>query len=139
MLRLTGCLMLLGWPISAAAAEEPLKRPAPLADGQLLQTAGGLLLVLVLIVGLAWAVRRFGRLPSAAKGQLEILGGLSLGARERVVLLKVEDARLLVGVAPGRVQALHVLAGAAASPARDPESADKPFENQLARAIRSES
>jgi flagellar protein FliO/FliZ len=32
-----------------------------------------------------------------------------LGTRERAVLLQVGDQQLVVGVAPGRVQTLHVL------------------------------
>ncbi len=133
--RMTALLFLLvHGPVGSAAAEAPLKAPAPLSSGQLLQTVGGLLLVLLLIAGLAWAVRRFGRLPSGAKGQLEILGGISLGARERVVLLKVEDTRLLIGVAPGRVQALHILSGAGSAVAEG-----APFSNQLARALQGES
>jgi flagellar protein FliO/FliZ len=125
-----------GPPVAAgtlphAVAQAAPQAPAPLSNGQLIQTAGGLLLVLVLIIGLAWAVRRFGRLPSGAKGQLEILGGLSLGARERVVLLKVADTRLLIGVAPGRVQTLHVLSGAESS-----VTESDPFANQLSHALK---
>lgn len=116
--------------LTQAVAQAVPQSPAPLSNGQLIQTAGGLFLVLVLIVGLAWVVRRFGRLPSGAKGQLEILGGLSLGARERVVLLKVADTRLLVGVAPGRVQTLHILSGAESAVT---EAA--PFANQLSKAL----
>jgi len=32
-----------------------------------------------------------------------------MGTRERVVLLQVGETQLLLGVAPGRVQTLHVL------------------------------
>jgi flagellar protein FliO/FliZ len=117
--------------LAQAITQAAPQAPAPLSNGQLIQTAGGLLLVLVLIIGLAWAIRRFGRLPSGAKGQLEILGGLSLGARERVVLLKVADTRLLIGVAPGRVQTLHILSGAESAVT---ESA--PFANQLSHALK---
>ncbi|WP_428603154.1 flagellar biosynthetic protein FliO [Sedimenticola sp.] len=83
--------------------------PSPLAGGVLLETAGGLLLILVLIFALGWLLRRFGRLPLASKGEIAVLSGVSLGPRERAVLLRVGDTRLLVGVAPGRVQTLHVL------------------------------
>ena len=69
----------------------------------------GLLLILALIVALGWLVRRYGKLPSAGKGIVTVLGGVSLGPRERAVVLQVGEARLLVGVAPGRVQTLHVL------------------------------
>ena len=87
----------------------PAVAVSPLAGGALLETVLGLLLVLALILGLAWAIRRFGKLPLAGKGMISILGGVSLGPRERAVLLQVGETRLLVGVAPGRVETLYVL------------------------------
>lgn len=87
---------------------------SPLTGGALLETTVGLLLVLALILGLGWVVRRYGKLPLAGKGLVSILGGVSLGPRERAVLLQVGETRLLVGVAPGRVQTLHVLQQGAA-------------------------
>jgi flagellar protein FliO/FliZ len=68
-----------------------------------------MLLVLGLIVAIAWVLKRSARFQTAAGGGLRILGGLSMGTRERVVLLQVGETQLLVGVAPGRVQTLHVL------------------------------
>ena len=81
----------------------------PLATSSLWQLTLGMLLVLGLIMGIAWVLKRTGRFQLAAGGGLRILGGLSMGARERVVLLQVGETQLLVGVAPGRVQTLHVL------------------------------
>jgi len=69
----------------------------------------GLFVVLGVIVAMAWALRRMGRLPGAASGALRVVGGLSVGQRERVVLIQAGEKQLLVGVAPGRVQTLHVL------------------------------
>jgi flagellar protein FliO/FliZ len=45
------------------------------------------------------------------KNQLAILGGLSLGVRERLVLIKVGDQQLLLGITPGRMEKLLVLEG----------------------------
>jgi flagellar protein FliO/FliZ len=81
----------------------------PMVMTSLWQLTLGLLLVLGLIIAIAWVLKRSGRLQMAAGGGLRILGGLSMGTRERVVLLQVGDTQLLVGVAPGRVQTLHVL------------------------------
>ena len=81
----------------------------PLATTSLVQLMAGLILVLALIGVSAWLLRRFNRFQSAAGGQMKILGGLSMGTRERVVLLQVGKQQLLLGVAPGRVQTLHVL------------------------------
>lgn len=82
----------------------------PMAASSLAQLLLGLLLVLALIGVSAWLLRRFNRYQSAAGRDLRILGGLSMGTRERVVLIQVGKQQLLLGVAPGRVQTLHVLA-----------------------------
>jgi flagellar protein FliO/FliZ len=78
-----------------------------LADG-LSQTILGLVAVLALIALLAWAARRLSGRLQGRGGALELLGGLSLGARERLILVRVDGIRFLVGVAPGSVRALHV-------------------------------
>lgn len=116
------------WMLSVVAlvppvvlAAEPGKLTAvqaPLLDGgTLLQTLFGLALVLGLILGLGWLLKRMGRVPGAGKGDIRIVGGVALGTREKAVLLEVGDTRLLVGVAPGRVQTLHVLDGGKRLPA----------------------
>lgn len=106
------------FPRMVFAVEKPLIQTTPslshgvspgVSSGNLMQVTLGLLLILALIAGIAWLLRRYGRLQSAASGSLRIIGGLSLGPRERVVLLQAGDTQLLVGVAPGRVQMLHVL------------------------------
>jgi flagellar protein FliO/FliZ len=79
--------------------------PAP----QVVEAVAGLVLVLALIVGLAWAVRRFMHLPAAGKGLIRVLGGVALGSRERAVVVAVGSTRLLLGVAPGQVRMLHIL------------------------------
>lgn len=96
------------------AAEEALPRTQaagadPLAMGNLVQLTLGLLAVLLLLGGLAWLLRRSGRFNTGMHGALQVLGGVSMGTRERVVLLQVGKQQLLVGVAPGRIQTLYVL------------------------------
>lgn len=95
--------LLLALPSPALAAADPA------LGGSLLQVLLGLVAVLVMIGGGAWLLRRMGPLQAGASGALRILGGLSMGARERVVLIQVGKTQLLLGVAPGRVQTLHVL------------------------------
>ena len=81
----------------------------PMAMTSLWQLTLGMLLVLGLILAIAWLLKRSGRFQAGAGGGLRILGGLSMGSRERVVLIQAGETQLLVGVAPGRVQTLHVL------------------------------
>ena len=96
------------------AAEEAVLRGQsagadPLAMANLVQLTLGMLAVLLLLGGLTWLLRRSGRFTSGVHGALQILGGVSMGARERIVLLQVGKQQLLVGVSPGRIQTLHVL------------------------------
>ena len=101
----------------------------------LLQLTLGMLLVLGLIVIIAWLLKRTGRFQMAAGGGLRILGGLSMGARERVVLMQVGETQLLLGVAPGRVQTLHVLD----EPLESQPAASMPgFADQLGRLLNKE-
>ena len=74
----------------------------------LLQTTLGLALVLALIFGATWAMRRLS--PSARQGTLiKVVASQTLGPRERVVMVEVGDQWLLLGVAPGAVRALQTL------------------------------
>lgn len=109
-------LLYTGLSVCSALANADDSTPAtaphvqdPLAMTSLWQLTLGMIAVLGLIMGLAWLLKRSGRFQVAAGGGLRVLGGLSMGARERVVLLQVGETQLLLGVAPGRVQTLHVL------------------------------
>jgi len=114
-LLLVHCAVLAaGEEAASAAAATPAKQagthaPDPLAMTSLWQLTLGMLLVLGLILAMAWLLKRSGRFQTGAGGGLRILGGLSMGSRERVVLIQAGDTQLLLGVAPGRVQTLHVL------------------------------
>ncbi len=93
-----------------AAALSPDSGTAPiLSQSDLVQWTMGLALVIVLILVSAWTLRRLNQFSAAHGNRLRILGGLSVGTRERVVLLQVGERQLLLGVAPGRVETLHVL------------------------------
>lgn len=77
--------------------------------GNLVEVTLGLLTVLGLIFAVAWIVKRYGSFNSTAGGNLKVVGGLSLGQKERVMLVQVGEKQILLGVAPGRVETLHVL------------------------------
>jgi flagellar protein FliO/FliZ len=97
----------------------------PDAGASLLQVFLGLGVVVAALVGGLWLLKRVSAPHGAAAGTLRVIAGASVGPRERVVLLEVEDTWLVVGVAPGQVNALHQMpkgklaAGAAALPGKD--------------------
>ncbi len=94
----------------------------------------GILGLLVLaIFASAWLFRRFGKGSFLAHRELRIIGGLSLGQRERVVLLQVGKEQILLGVSPGRIQPLHVLSEPIATDSADDDTA---FSNKFNAALK---
>ncbi len=86
----------------------------------MLQVTFGLLLVLGLIAGLAWAIARLGRLRPASNATVRVIAAASVGPRERVAVVEVAGQWLVLGVAPGSVRLLDKTApqptGFAATP-----------------------
>ncbi|MDT3706659.1 MAG: flagellar biosynthetic protein FliO [Thiobacillus sp.] len=76
-------------------------------------TAGSMLTVLLslaLILGgfiaVAWLARRY--LPGMGKqGAVRVVGTTPVGARERVVVVEIDNTWLLLGVGGGNVRLLH--------------------------------
>lgn len=74
-----------------------------------LQIVMSLVLVLLIIFLSAWMLRRYGRYPGVADGNLKVLGTLSVGQRERILLIQVGKEQVLVGVTSSRISTLHQL------------------------------
>lgn len=70
-----------------------------------------LLAVLAIFGLIVWLLRKTGSFSPVSKTPLVMIGGLSLGMRERLVLVKVGDKQLLLGVTPGRIDKLLELDG----------------------------
>lgn len=106
---LIGGFAMLFPALALAAAKGGMPATGPNLAGNLLDMVLGLSVVVLMILAGAWFLRRFGRVQPGGPGVVRILGGMSLGPRERAVLVQVGETQLLLGVAPGRVQTLHVL------------------------------
>ena len=101
-------LVISGNSVSAAETSFPTEGPQALNFANVMQWSIGLFVVLVAIFICAWLLRKLSGFSSLAGGKLRVLGGISLGGREKVVLLQIEGKQLLLGVAPGSVQTLCV-------------------------------
>ena len=97
---------------------EPLNKkvnpnPSAVSDsigvGDYMQVLLGLVIVVVAIVAMAWMIKRLGHVQTRTHGALKIIGGIPLSQRERLILVQVGKQQLLVGVAPGNINTLHVL------------------------------
>jgi flagellar protein FliO/FliZ len=108
-----GALCLVAPAVFAAekfAAPEVSQAPTAVGAGSLTQVTLSLLLVLGVVFGAAWVVRRLRGFGKFGGGALQIVSEMAVGTKERVVLVQVGQQQLLLGVAPGRVNTLHVLA-----------------------------
>ena len=94
----------------AAAPAQKIGQHAPSTPG----VGGalvGLILVLGLIMGLAWLLKRMpgGAIGRRASDQLRVVSVLAVGGKERVAVIEVGGEQLLVGVSAGGVNLLHRL------------------------------
>ncbi len=110
--RLLAPLMLGLAATAALAAGQTAAQPMPGAldgglAGPLLRMVLSLGAVLALVAGLAWLAKRLKGGPLKS-GLIEIVSGVSLGAREKAVLLRVGDEQVLVGISPTGMRTLHV-------------------------------
>lgn len=141
MLMLSAQSYAAGAENTGLATEREMTESMPAASDSvnshyLVQLVGGLMVVLLSIVVLAWFAKRFTRLQRSSDGVLEVIGGISMGARERVVLLRVGEQRLLLGVSPGRISTLHVVGANAAAHRLIDSVTDTSFANHLHDAVR---
>lgn len=110
MLRISLLLMCIpGMALAETGAGETLPSTADLFSWSYLgQVIASLALVIGLLFGALWIMRRVNGVGQAVGGQMRVVSSLGLGQRERAVLVIVGDQQILLGVAPGRVAALHV-------------------------------
>lgn len=91
------------------AAPPAVTQTATTGVGGLVQVTLALLLVLVAVFAVAWIFKRMRGFGSRVGNAIDVLADIPLGQKERAVLLKVGATQILIGVAPGRVNTLHVL------------------------------
>lgn len=106
--------LLFWWIPSCFAApgvDAPKQAVRTVSSGDMLHWMVGLLIVLSVFFLCVWAMRKLSGVSVNGTEKMRIVGGLSLGMREKVILLQVGKKQLILGVTPGRIDALHVLEG----------------------------
>ncbi len=76
-----------------------LGQPAsPLSAGSLAQLTLSLLAIVALILAISWALKRLRLAGPRGSGEIAVIDELSVGPRDRIVLIRVGDAQVLVGI-----------------------------------------
>ena len=83
---------------------------SPLSVSSLAQLTLSLVVIVGLIFAISWVLKRLKvSAPRGGRGQIAVLDELTVGARERVMLLRVGDSQVLVGIGAGGLVALTPL------------------------------
>lgn len=120
-----------------------IQTPSPIVDnntpGSVLFNVGGALsLILLFIAGVAWIARRTGLAPHVTRGNqfLTIKSSQSLGQRERVVIVEVDDKWLLLGVTSSSINCLATLEKTESNPSGTGDSRTLNFQTLLGNMIK---
>lgn len=89
------------------------QQPATSTGSPLVQVSGALTAIIIFILLAAWVAKRFGFAPKTGSSkEMKVSASCSVGPRERVVIVDVQDARLVLGVTAGQITHLHTLPAA---------------------------
>jgi flagellar protein FliO/FliZ len=114
---------LIASPLAAHAADmNAVNHAAQIASGvgagsavpslgfsAVLQTLFGLVIVIGFVFGCAWLARKLGYQGGKKGGVVKVVGGASLGNKERVAVVEIGDTWLVLGAGPGNVRLLHTM------------------------------
>ncbi len=117
-------------PASAATA---LAHTAP-AGPDLLQVGGSFALVIVLLLGLLWWLKRLQRTRGFGRPEkrLQVVESMALGARHKVAIVRVDHREVLVGITPTQMTTLA--SWAQPQPAKGTDAPAQDFHASLSQA-----
>ncbi|WP_034948247.1 flagellar biosynthetic protein FliO [Erwinia oleae] len=118
---------------------QPVGQPAISTGSMLTQVSTVLAVIILLILAGAWLAKRFGFAPKrGVRGQksLSVSASCQVGQRERVVIVNVENARLVLGVTSQQITHLHTLPPAPEEENVEPPAAPADFRQVLQTLIK---
>jgi flagellar protein FliO/FliZ len=83
---------------------------SPLSVGSLTQLTLSLVAIVALILAIGWVMKRFRLAAPRGSADSSVLEELKVGPRERIVLIRIGDAQVLVGVGASGIVPLTPLA-----------------------------
>ena len=101
-------MSLLATTLAVAKTAPQIGQHAPAAPS-LFGAVLALLAVLALVIGLGWLLKRMPGSGFRPAEGMKLVASLSVGAKERVVVVEVNGQQLLLGVTAGGINTLHTL------------------------------
>jgi flagellar protein FliO/FliZ len=97
--------LLVGISCPAWASEKTI----PSSSGGIFQILFVLLIVLGLMIGAAWLLKKFNAAGAPSGGNIKVIGGVAVGNRERIMVVEVADQWIVVGVTSNNINALSTM------------------------------
>jgi len=79
-------------------------------------------------------VRKFTFNKNFGQSKIKVKGGITLGPRERIFLIEIEDTELVIGIIPGQIRTLHKSTSITKTE-DSPETNDKKFSQWLKSSL----
>lgn len=98
------CLTALPLPVLAANDAAP-----GVSSGSFLQAFIGLFIIVALLIATAWLARKLTGGRGFGEGGMRLIGGITVGPRERIILVEAGEHWLVIGIVPGQIRKLHTL------------------------------
>ncbi len=83
---------------------------SPLSVASLAQLTLSLVAIVALIFAVSWLLKRFRLAGPRGRGEIAVLDELAVGPRDRIVLIRVGESQVLVGVGTAGMVSLTPLA-----------------------------
>ncbi len=131
MKRIPSFLLFLCMAAPALAADKPVGG----STGGIFHILLVLILVLGLMVGAAWLLKRFNATGTSSGSDIRIIGGVSVGNRERIMVVEVADQWIVVGVTASNINALSTMPKQETRPQQDAPTLSNNFAVKLKQLI----
>lgn len=95
---------------------------SPISISYILQILSSFIAVIIFILVIAWLMKKSGRFGVSGNKVINIVSSMSLGMREKIVVVNVEGVNIVIGVAPGQIRTLYVLGD---SPSKEEIASDQ--------------
>ncbi len=105
------------------AKPDVVTMPSLVTGSSVLHMFLALLLVLAVIGVIAWLLKRFGIGAGNQSNLIKVVAAAAVGQRERIVIVEIANAWLVLGVAPGHINLLHQTEKMVIKPASDQSNA----------------
>ncbi|WP_240206859.1 flagellar biosynthetic protein FliO [Vibrio sp. CyArs1] len=122
----------LGGASTAVASQESAPLSVSGSPFDLATTLGSLVLVILIILGLAWVLKRM-KVPSLVNQQgLKIVRQIPVGTKERIAIVQAGEEQFLVGITSQSIQLISKLE----TPLEEADLAQPAFAAQLSKLMK---